>query len=438
MSRNSPVVAIVGRPNVGKSTLFNRLIKKRRAIVHSEAGITRDRISEIVTWGGNRFVLVDTGGYSTDENVISKAIRKQVEFAVNEADLILFIVDVKSGIVSEDREVASLLRKSGKEVILVVNKVDNEKLQNDVVEFYELGFDEPVLISALHGLNTGDLLDLIIKKLPFVTADKEVDENKIKLTIVGMPNVGKSSILNALLGKEVSIITEIPGTTRDTVDTTVKYYGNEIVLIDTAGLRKKSAVKSDIEFYSAIRTIQAIERCDIAAVVIDAVKGMGVNDINIIRKVIEKGKGMMIIVNKWDLIEKKHDTMDIYKKNLISRLNILKDYPILFTSAITKKRIFQIYPTALQIYENLTRRIPTSKLNDSILQIIKAMPPPSYKGKFIHIKYVTQIKQAPPVFVFFCNEPRGIKENYRKFLENKIREICDFMGVPIKLLFRGK
>lgn len=437
MPRNSPVVAIVGRPNVGKSTLFNRLLKKRRAIVHPQAGITRDRISEIISWQGKKFIIVDTGGFNPDKDIMAEGIRKQVKFAIEEADLILFVVDAREGVVAGDQEISELLRKSGKKVLLVVNKVDNEDIEQRIIEYYELGFGSPFPISAMHGRNIGDLLDQILDELPF-TPDDADEEEKLKLAIVGMPNVGKSSIVNALLGKEISLVTDIPGTTRDSVDTVVKYYGQEIILIDTAGLKKKKSTKDDIEFYSAIRTLQAIDRSNIVCIVIDAVKGMGKQDIDIIRSVVDKKKGMMIVVNKWDLIEKEPDTMANYQQSLVERLNILRYYPIIFTSAVTKRRIFQIYKRAIEIYENLTRRIPTSELNDYMFRILKEIPPPAYRGKFIKIKYATQVKTNPPVFAFFCNDPGGIKEDYRRFLENRLREVFQFTGVPLTLVFKRK
>ena len=437
MSRNNPIVAIVGRPNVGKSTLFNRFLKKRRAIVHPQAGITRDRISEITSWRGKKFIIVDTGGLNFNKDVMSEGIKKQVHFAIEEADLILFIVDAKEGIVPGDREISELLRKAGKKVLLVVNKADNEEIEQRAVEYYELGFGSPFPISAMHGRNVGDLLDQILDRLPFAPDDTE-EEEKLKLAIVGMPNVGKSSIVNALLGRQISLVTDIPGTTRDSVDTVVKYYGQEIILIDTAGLRKKKSIKGDIEFYSVIRTLQAIDRSNIVCVVLDAVKGMGKQDIDIIRNVVDKKKGMMVVVNKWDLIEKKPDTMANYQQSLIAKLNILRYYPVIFTSALTKRRIFQIYKRAVEIHENLNRRISTAELNDYMFRILKETPPPTYKGKFIKIKYVTQVKTNPPVFAFFCNDPKGIKEDYRRFLENRLREVFQFTGVPLTLVYKRK
>jgi GTP-binding protein len=439
MSQREPIVAIVGRPNVGKSTLFNRIAQKRQSIVHSQAEITRDRLYAKIGWAGKQFTLIDTGGFMPEsQDIIEDAIRKQIESAVIESDLILFVVDSNELITATDREIANLLHKFGKKVITVVNKCDNQQKEENQYLFYELGFEEVFPISALGGRNIGDLLDLILDNLPREVSFTEDKKGELNLAIVGMPNVGKSSIVNALLGEERSIVTDIPGTTRDAVDTELKYYGSSIVLIDTAGLRKKSNIKDNIEYYSNVRAQRAIERCDVAVVIIDAVKGFMNQDMTIIRNVIEKKKGLIIAVNKWDLVEKDSNTMEYYKKSIIDKFKALEYYPIIFVSALMKKRVFRIIEKAREVKENRERRISTSKLNKYFQPIIDRVPPPAVQGKNIKIKYITQVKKEPPVFVFFCNEPKSIKEEYKRFLTNQLRNGFGFEGVPLTLLFREK
>lgn len=439
MPQREPIVAIVGRPNVGKSTLFNRIAQKRHSIVHPQAGVTRDRLYAKVDWAGKQFILIDTGGFVPESrNVIENAIRRQIESAVVESDLILFMVDSSELVTAADMEIANLLYKSGKKVITVVNKCDNKQKEENQYLFYELGFGELLSISALNGRNIGDLLDLILVNLHRETPFTEDGKGKLNLAIVGMPNVGKSSIVNALLGEERSIVTDIPGTTRDAIDTELKYYGDSIILIDTAGLRKKGSIKDNIEYYSNVRAQRAIERCDVATVVIDAVKGFTNQDMTIIRSVIEKKKGLIVAVNKWDLLEKDSNTMKNYKKSIIDEFKALEHYPIIFTSALEKKRVFKIIEKAREVKENREKRISTSNLNKYFQPIIDRVPPPAVQGKNIKIKYVTQVKKAPPVFVFFCSEPRSIKEEYKRFLANQLRAGFGFEGVPLAVLFREK
>jgi len=439
MSVSEPIVAIVGRPNVGKSTLFNRIAQKRKSIIHSEAGITRDRIYESVNWAGHQFVLIDTGGFILDSNdQIEKAIKVQVRIAVDEADLVLFIVDSMDSITPMDRETASLLRESSKTVLLVVNKCDNEKREQNLYAFYELGFGEPFPIAALNGRRIGDLLDRILDKLPRKAPLEQEKKDQLHLAIVGMPNVGKSSIVNALLGTEKSIVTEIPGTTRDSIDSELKYYGEKITLIDTAGLRKKSNIKNSIEFYSMVRTNIAINRCHVAVVVIDAVKGFTRQDANIIRTVISKKKGLVLLINKWDLIEKDSNTLLEFQRDLIDDFKRLEHYPMIFISALTKQRIHKVIKTAKEVYLARKQRINTNKLNRFFQDVIDKTPPPAVQGKYIKIKYVTQVKIEPPMFVFFCNYPKYIKEEYQRFLENQLRAGFGFKGVPLTVLFRQK
>lgn len=439
MSVFEPIVAIVGRPNVGKSTLFNRIAQKRKSIIHSEAGITRDRIYESVNWAGHQFVLIDTGGFILDSNdQIEKAIKAQVRIAVDQADLVLFIVDSMDSITPMDRETASLLRESGKTVLLVVNKCDNEKREQNLYGFYELGFGEPFPIAALNGRRIGDLLDHILEKLPRKAPLEQEKKDQLHLAIVGMPNVGKSSIVNALLGTEKTIVTEIPGTTRDSIDSELKYYGEKITLIDTAGLRKKSNIKNNIEFYSMVRANIAINRCHVAVVVIDAVKGFARQDANIIRTVISRKKGLVVVINKWDLVEKDSNTLIEFQRDLVDNFKRLEYYPMIFISALTKQRIHKVIEAAKEVYLARKERINTNKLNIFFQSVIDKTPPPAVQGKYIKIKYVTQVKREPPVFVFFCNYPKDIKEEYQRFLENQLRAEFGFKGVPLTVLFRQK
>lgn len=439
MSVSEPIIAIIGRPNVGKSTLFNRLAQKRRSIIHPMAGITRDRIYETVNWAGRQFILIDTGGFIPEsEDKIQSAIREQVKIAIEEADLILFLLDMKDGVTQMDREIAAMLRTASKHVLLVINKCDNEQQELNQYEFYELGFSEPYPISALNGRRIGDLLDLILEKVPKPALIEKEEEAELRLAIVGMPNTGKSSIANALLGVEKSIVTDIPGTTRDSIDSVLKYYGETILLIDTAGLRKKSNISDNIEFYAMLRAEAAIERSNVVALIIDSSKGFTRQDANIVRHVIDRKKGLLIVLNKWDLVEKSTNTLIEFHKDMIDEFRELEHYPILAISALTKQRIFKIIETAKMVCVNRKMRVATNQLNKFFQEVIDKTPPPAMQGKFIKIKYVTQVKTEPPVFVFFCNEPKLVKEEYQRFLENQLRKGFGFLGVPLTISFRSK
>ena len=433
----SNIVAIVGRPNVGKSTLFNRLIGKRQAITDEVSGVTRDRHYGKSTWNGHDFSVIDTGGYVTNsDDVFEEEINKQVMLAIDEADVILFLVDVKSGITDIDENFAKILRRTKKNVFLVVNKVDNS---NDVFyshEFYALGFDNLFSISSTNGSGTGDLLDAIVEKFP---EKKELPEENIpKYAIVGRPNAGKSSLINALLGEERNIVTDVAGTTRDSIHTLYNKFGHKFYIIDTAGLRKKSKVQEDLEFYSVMRAVRSIEESDVCLLMIDATRGVEAQDMSIFRLIERNRKGLVVIINKWDLIEKNTQTTKEYENAVRKKLAPFNDVPVIFTSAITKQRIHKVLETAVKVYENKTRKIPTSKLNDLMLPLIENYPPPAIKGKYIKIKYVTQLPTKWPAFAFYCNLPQYVKEPYKRFLENKIRENYDFSGVPIQIFIRKK
>ena len=439
MAKCDPIVAIIGRPNVGKSTLFNRIAQKRKSIVHPQAGITRDRVYETVTWTGRQFTLIDTGGYVPgSRDTMGSAIRAQVQLAIEEADLILFMVDAYDLLTPMDSQIAELLRTSSKPILLVANKCDDEKREQHRYEFFGLGFGDVIPISAQNGRRIGDLLDLILKNLPNEAPAEKEEPDHLRLAIVGMPNAGKSSIVNAILGVDKLIVTDIPGTTRDSIDSDVKYHGQSITLIDTAGLRKKRYFKDNIEFYSNIRADRAIDRCNVAVMVIDAVKGFDRQDATIIRSIIDRKKGLIIAINKWDLVEKDSNTLKNYQIDITERFSELYHYPMIFISALTKQRIGQILDTANDVYISGKQRIPTNALNKYFQHVIDYTPPPAAQGKHIQIKYVTQVKKEPPVFVFFCNDPKGIKEEYRRFLENKLRKQFGFRGVPVTLLFRQK
>ncbi len=433
------VIAIVGRPNVGKSTLFNRIIGERDAIVDPKSGVTRDRHYGTAEWNGKKFSIIDTGGYVPDsDNVFEAAIREQVQIAIDEADVIIFVVDAVSGVTPIDIEIARILRQTKKKVILAVNKIDNEKLELYSSQFYELGLGEPFPISALHGRKVGDFLDEVVKDLPEVSEETQSLENQIKVAIVGQPNVGKSSFVNAVLGENRIIVTDIPGTTRDSIDTFFEYNGVNFVLIDTAGLRKRSKIKESIEFYSAIRALKALERCDVAVVMLDATFGLERQDLRIIGEAADLKRGIIIAVNKWDLIEKDSNTALEYERALRERLRVFDYVPVLFISAKTKQRIFKVLDLAKIVYEERNKRVKTSELNRILLPIVKETPPPAISGKEIKIKYVMQVKTAPPVFAFFTNFPDDIPEHYRRFLENKIREHFGFVGVPLTIVFKKK
>ncbi|AYB30904.1 ribosome biogenesis GTPase Der [Chryseolinea soli] len=434
----SNIVAIVGRPNVGKSTLFNRLVEKRQAIMDNMAGVTRDRHYGYAEWIGKFFTVIDTGGYVTgSEDKFESQIRKQVKLAIDEATAIIFMVDVRDGITGFDKEFANILRASKKPVFVAANKTDTPDKSMLAAEFYELSLGEIYPISSENGSGTGELLDEVVKT--FVSEGVEdPDEGIPKITIVGRPNVGKSSFLNALLGTERSIVTDEAGTTRDAIHSYYKMYGKNFILIDTAGVRKKGKVKEDIEFYSVLRSLRALEDSDVVIIVIDAERGLEAQDVNLISLAERQGKGMVIMVNKWDLIEKDSKTSDKFKKEIEERIAPIDYLPIIFASVLTKQRIFQVIEKTVQVFENKTKKIPTSKLNDAILPEIERQPPPSIKGKHINIKYITQVNARFPSFVFFCNLPQYIQPSYERFLENKMRAQFDFEGVPIRLIFRKK
>lgn len=434
----SNIVAIVGRPNVGKSTFFNRLLKERKAIVEETSGVTRDRHYGKSDWNGKEFTVIDTGGYVTgSDDIFEGEIRKQVELAIDEADVIVFLVDGRNGLHPLDEDVAELLRRQKKSVLLAVNKVDEPSKEDSIVEFYSLGLGEPYGISAMTGTGTGELLDKIAELLPSNTTDFATDLPRF--AVVGRPNVGKSSLINAFLGEDRHIVTNIAGTTRDTNDTRYNAFGMDFTLVDTAGLRKKTKVEEDIEFYSVLRSIRAIEDCDVAILLIDAQNGFESQDLNILHLIEKNKKGLVIVVNKWDLIEKDSNTHLEYEKVIRERTAPFTDYPIIFTSAINKQRIYKVLETAHQVYENRERRINTRELNDVMLEIIGSVPPPTAsRGRYVRIKYITQLKSYAPQFVFFCNLPKDVKDSYKRFLENKIREKWNFNGVPIQMIFKEK
>ena len=432
------IVAIVGRPNVGKSTLFNRLVGMRQAIVDSTAGTTRDRHYGRTDWNGREFSVIDTGGYTVNgEDVFEEEIRRQVMLAIDEADVILFMTEVSTGITDLDMFMADILRRADKKVFLVVNKVDNSEQLYGTPEFYALGLGEPYAISSMSGSGTGDLMDAIVAALPPDERDGG-EEELPRITIVGRPNVGKSSMTNALLGQERNIVTPVAGTTRDSIHTRYNKYGMDFYLIDTAGLRKKGKVTEDLEFYSVMRSIRAIESSDVCILMLDASQGVESQDLNIFNLIVRNRKGCVIVVNKWDLIPKDSNTMKEWRAAIAKKLAPFSDVPVIFTSAPDRQRILEVLQTALRVYRSRARRIPTSEFNDYILPIIEETPPPSIKGKYIRIKYAAQLPNPTPVFAFFVNLPQYIKDVYRRFLENKIREHWDFSGVPIQIYFRQK
>ena len=434
------IVAIVGRPNVGKSTLFNRLTETRDAIIHSEAGVTRDRHYGKSNWNGKEFSVIDTGGYVIgSEDVFEGEIRKQVVLAIEEADAIIFMVDVKEGITPDDEEVAELLRRCDKKVLLVANKVDNAARANDHYEFYSFGLGEVYTISAINGSGTGEMLDALVED--FAEEETFVDENAgiPKLCVVGRPNVGKSSLINTLIGQERNIVHNSAGTTRDSLDTRYNLFGFDFVIIDTAGVRKKNKEMDDVEFYSVMRSIRSIESSDVCVLMIDASQGLESQDINLFSLINRNNKGVVIVVNKWDLIEKDNKTILEFEEKIRAKIAPFDDVPIVFTSVINKQRIFKVLETARKVYESRSRQIPTSELNERLLPIVKEQnPPPAYKGKYVKIKYIMQLKTAYPQFVFYCNLPQYIKDPYKRFVENRLREMYDFKGVPITIFFRQK
>ena len=432
------IVAIVGRPNVGKSTLFNRLIEKRKAIMDDESGVTRDRHYGYAEWTGKHFTVIDTGGYVTgSEDKFESEIRHQVELAIDEASVILFMVDSFAGLTDLDKDFANVLRTSTKPIYLVANKADTTERMHMAGEFYSLGIGEEVYpISSASGSGTGELLDKIVEH--FDEGNENPEEGIPRIAILGRPNVGKSSFLNALLGKERTIVTDEAGTTRDAINTHYKLYGKDFILTDTAGIRKKSRVKEDIEFYSVLRSIQALQDSDVCVFLIDAERGLEAQDMSIINLALKYRKGIMIMVNKWDLIEKDSKTADKYKKAIVQKLGQLDFIPVIFTSVLKKQRIFQAIEKAIEIYDNRNINIPTSKLNDAMLPEIERNPPPAIKGKYIRIKYITQLSAQTPAFAFFCNLPQYIKAPYERYLENKLRGHFNLEGVPIRLFFRKK
>ncbi|SED99748.1 ribosome biogenesis GTPase Der [Polaribacter dokdonensis] len=433
------IIAIVGRPNVGKSTLFNRLVQRREAIVDSVSGVTRDRHYGKSDWNGKEFSVIDTGGYAIgSDDIFEEEIRKQVALAIDEADLIVFVVDVEDGITPMDAEVAKLLRKVKKPIFIAVNKVDNAMRDADAVEFYNLGLGNYHTISSINGSGTGELLDAIAEKIP---APEEVDLEKKELprfAVVGRPNAGKSSFINALIGEDRNIVTNIAGTTRDSIDTKYNRFGFDFNLVDTAGIRKKSRVKEDLEFYSVMRAVRSIEYSDVIILVIDATRGFEGQDQNIFWLAEKNRKGVVILINKWDLVEKETNTMRDYEAKVREQIAPFTDVPIVFISALTKQRLFKAIETAVEVFENRKNRIPTSKFNDVMLEVVKNYPPPAIKGKFVKIKYCMQLPTQTPQFAFFCNLPQYVRDPYRRFVENKLREIYNFSGVPITIYFRQK
>jgi len=430
------IVSIVGRPNVGKSTLFNRLTGTKQAIVDEISGVTRDRLYGKANWNGKDFSVIDTGGYVTNsDDVFQEEIKKQVDIAIEEADLILFVVDVTTGITDLDEAVAQILRRCPKKVLLVVNKVDSNERQYQAYEFHGLGLGDYYTISSINGSGTGDLLDAIVNALP----DKSYEDLELpKYTVVGRPNAGKSSLINVLLGEERNIVTPISGTTRDSIYTRYNKYGHDFYLVDTAGLRKKGKVTENLEYYSVLRAIRSLEQADVCLLMIDATRSVEAQDINILNLAIKNKKGIVILVNKWDLIDKDTDTADQFKKQIREKIAPFTDVPIIFTSTVTKQRIHQVLDTAIQVYENRKRRVSTSVLNEVMLEAIENYRPPAVKGKFIKIKYVTQLNTHFPAFAFFCNLPQYIREPYKRYLTNKLRENFSFSGVPIQIYMRKK
>jgi GTP-binding protein len=430
------LVAIVGRPNVGKSTLFNRIIEERHAIVESEPGVTRDRLYAKGDWAGKHFQMVDTGGIVPDsEELFDKAIREQAMLAIEEADHIVFLVDGRDGVTPTDRDIATILRQSRKPITLVVNKCDAPNSDGAANEFYELGLGEPFAISALNGRSTGDFLDAVVGGLPDAP---EEEDTRLKIAVVGRPNVGKSSLTNALLGKDRMVVTPIAGTTRDAIDSVVTYYGQEIVLIDTAGLRRRSQIKESVELYSTMRTSRAIDRCDVAIVMIDATQGLEHQDKRILSEVDEARKGIIIAVNKWDLVEKDTGTADAFTTKIREDMRTLDHVPVVFVSAETKQRITKVLEMAIAIQARREARIPTHELNERLIEILEKTPPPSIRGRDLRINYVTQVRTAPPIFAFFLNFPELLPDSYKRYIERQLRKLYDYEGVPMSFVFRKK
>jgi GTP-binding protein len=433
----SNIVAIVGRPNVGKSTLYNRLIGERQAIIDDTSGVTRDRQYGTTFWNGKTFTVIDTGGFiRNSEDVFESAIREQVLIAIEEAQVIIFMVDVTTGLTDLDEEVADMLRRTEKPVLLAVNKVDNSQRMYEANEFWSLGFDETYFLSSLTGSGTGEILDSVTEKLP--EEPEAEDDGLPKFAIVGQPNVGKSSLTNALLGQERNIVTEVAGTTRDSIHSTYTKFGKEFTLVDTAGIRKKAKVHENLEFYSVMRAIRAIEDADVCLLMVDATLGIEAQDMSIFRLAQRRNKGIVILVNKWDLVDKETNTARDLEKEIRAKFSPFDDLPVLFISVYEKQRIFKSIEVALEVYENRTRRIKTSDLNEVMQEAMERYPPPAYRGRHIKIKYVTQLPTYYPAFAFFCNHPKHVKEAYRNYLENQLRKHFNFTGVPIGVFFRKK
>jgi GTPase len=434
---SSAIIAIVGRPNVGKSTLFNRILGFREAIVHDLPGVTRDRKYAETEWAGNHFTIIDTGGFiPVSEDIFDRAIREQAAIAIEEADAVVFVVDAETGLTPLDWEIATILRKSRKPIHLTVNKIDSVKREIDANEFFELGLGEPLSISALGGRQIGDFLDAITAS--FAKQEEVEDQTRLRLAVIGKPNVGKSSLVNALLGEKRQVVTDIAGTTRDPIDTILKYNREEFILVDTAGLKKKRRVSESVEFYSAMRTLKSIERCDVALILFDAKNGFDVQDLHIVESTMQRNKAALIAVNKWDLVEKETNTSKHYEKILREKLGLYDHIPMVFISALTKQRIHRLIDIAKFINEEQCKRIETSKLNNTLLPEIEHYPPKSSSPKEIKIKYISQVKVKAPVFAFFCNEPTLVQESYKRFLANKLREHFGFQGVPLSLTFKRK
>ncbi|HTY11139.1 MAG TPA: ribosome biogenesis GTPase Der [Bacteroidota bacterium] len=433
------LIAIIGRPNVGKSTLFNRIVGSQDAIVHDQPGVTRDRHYANAEWCGKTFTLIDTGGFvPKSEEVFEKAIREQSKIAMEEADEIIFVVDANDGITHVDREIASILRKSNKQVILAVNKIDNAASETNAAEFHSLGLGDPTPISALGGRQIGDFLDIITKNISTDGKDRS-DDDRLKLAVVGKPNVGKSSLVNAIIGEERTIVTPVAGTTRDPIDTVLKHFGEEIVMIDTAGLIKKKRIRESVEFYSTVRTLKSIERCNVAVVLFDASERIEKQDLMIVQSVIERNRGAVIAVNKWDLVaDKDNATAKNFEKAIRDKLRLYDYIPFVFISAKTKQRVFRVIELAKLVHAERSKRIGTSELNKMLLDDIHHYPPSTKTGKDVKLNYVTQVKSLPPIFTFFASEPALIGDNYKRYLENKIREHWGFVGVPLTLQFRRK
>lgn len=432
-----PLVAIVGRPNVGKSTFFNRLTESKDAIVYDEPGVTRDRVYGDALWNGVRFSVVDTGGFvHGSDDVFESAIREQATIAMDDADAILLVTDSMTGVTDLDVNLAELLRRGTTPVFVVVNKADNDSRRLDAAEFYRLGFEHVFPISSINGTGTGELLDAVVEALPGSERDEE--DTRLRIAFIGRPNVGKSSLTNALVGEERAIVTDIAGTTRDSLDTPIKVHGREIVLVDTAGLRRRSKVKENVEFYSTLRTQRALERCDVAVLLLDGVDGLQAQDITVLKEAERLRKGLVIVVNKWDLVEKETNTARDYERRIKDRLQTLSYVPVVFVSALTKQRAPKVLELAMQVGDERARRIPTAKLNEVVQAALEAHTPPPYRGAQVRIKFATQVAERPPVFAFFANHPQGVADSYKRFLENRLRAAFGFVGVPLVLAFKQK